>query len=89
MNLVIYELFKNQELTIKLVGLGLEREVVVIINSYDSSKRQTNTDSKDDEVSDDKAATVLMDASVRHLQCNMNGFSGIPITLRLVCCLKS
>ncbi|CAH6785383.1 hypothetical protein VCHA43P277_10104 [Vibrio chagasii] len=54
-------------MTIKLVGFGIEREVVAITNIHDSSKRQINTYSKGDKAGDDKVAAVLMDTIARHL----------------------
>ncbi|HGY9594871.1 TPA: hypothetical protein ACOJPH_002534 [Vibrio campbellii] len=64
---IVGDSFKNKELMIKLVGFGIEREVVAITNIHDSSKRQINTYSKDDEAGDDKVAAVLMDTIARRL----------------------
>ncbi len=64
---IVGDSFKNKELMIKLVGFGIEREVVAITNINDSSKRQINTYSKGDEAGDDKVAAVLMDTIARRL----------------------
>ena len=64
---IVGDSFKNKELMIKLVGFGIEREVVAITNIHDSSKRQINTYSKGDEAGDDKVAAVLMDTISRRL----------------------
>ncbi|WP_231891827.1 hypothetical protein [Vibrio sp. HI00D65] len=52
---------------IKLVGFGIEREVVAITNIHDPSQRQNNTYSKGDKAGDDKVAAVLMDTIARQL----------------------
>ena len=64
---IVGDSFKNKELMIKLVGFGIEREVVAITNIHDSAKRQINTYSKGDEAGDDKVAAVLMDTIARRL----------------------
>ena len=64
---IVGDPFKNKELMIKLVGFGIEREVVAITNIHDSSQRQINTYSKGDKAGDDKVAAVLMDTIARQL----------------------
>ncbi|KPA51302.1 hypothetical protein [Photobacterium lucens] len=59
---------RNKELMIKLVGFGIEREVVAITNIHDISKRQINTYTKGKKAEDKKVATVLMDVIIRDLR---------------------
>ncbi|EDP58203.1 hypothetical protein [Vibrio sp. AND4] len=63
---IIGDALKNKELMVKLVGFGIEREVVVITDIHDLSKREITTYSKGDKASDVKVAAVLMDTLTRN-----------------------